>query len=110
MTIVLACVFCNKLLKMKLKRHLCTVHKDEPEVALLMKLSDATAKEADLGFARLRARGNFNHNTDALESGRGSLIVSRRARHIRSPNKYLPCLHCYRLHCAQRKPPVFSLL
>ena len=88
----LACVFCHKLLKMKIKRHLRTVHKDEPEVARLMKLSDA--KEADLGFARLRARGNFNHNTDALESGRGSLIVSRRARLKRSPRKYLPCVHC----------------
>jgi len=37
---VLACFFCGKLLKMKMQRHLVSVHKDEREVAKIMSLQD----------------------------------------------------------------------
>jgi len=95
----LSCVFCGKLLKMKMKRHLITVHKSEPEVEQLMSLSDAGERER--GFARLRMRGNFNYNSDRLRRGEGSLIYCRRSRYRRSPRKYLPCVHCIGMFLAR---------
>jgi len=46
------------------------------------------------GFARLRNRGNFCHNTEVLETRKGSLICLRKTKQIKSPRKYLPCEHC----------------
>jgi hypothetical protein len=73
---VLACFYCHKLLKMKMKRHLETVHRDEPEVQRLLLLADKSEKKT--GFARLVNRGNFIHNTDVLRGSEGELIVRRR--------------------------------
>jgi predicted transcriptional regulator len=89
---VLACFFCKKLLKMKMKRHLVTVHKTEPEVVHILKLPDL--KQREIEFARLVNRGNFLHNTEVLQNGTGSLIVGRRRNRHCEPQEYLPCIHC----------------
>jgi hypothetical protein len=52
---LLACYFCHKLLKLKMKRHLETVHAKEPEVAEL--LNTASLSERALGFSRFINRG-----------------------------------------------------
>jgi hypothetical protein len=88
---VLACFFCRKLLKLKIKRHLEMVHAKEPEVEQVLLSSEEDCK---LGFARLTNRGNFNHNIRVLESGEGTLIVGRRSSRPVSNSDYLPCVHC----------------
>lgn len=98
---VLACFYCQKLKKLKMKRHLETVHRKEHEVCRLNSITDN--KERKLGFARLISRGNFNHNVGVLESGDGMLIVGRRTRRSvdSSPDDYLPCVHCLVFYLAR---------
>jgi len=96
---VLACFYCGKLLKMKMQRHLISVHKNEREVAELLAVEGP--KLRCVGFARLRNRGNFNHNTTVLESRSGSLVCARKTRRFRSPRKYLPCVHCLSMFLAK---------
>ena len=87
----LACYFCHKLLRHKMKRHLETVHKKEPEVESIMLRSK---KDRELLFAGLVCRGNFNHNVHVLECGSGQLIVSRRPTTESRPNDYVPYIFC----------------
>jgi hypothetical protein len=87
---LLACFYCHKLLKMKM--HLVSVHRDEPEVAELMQMKNG--KEKDREFTRLVKRGNFLHNTSVLAGGSGELIVGRQVQRKHDPTKYLPCVHC----------------
>lgn len=96
---VLACFFCGKLLKMKMKRHLVSVHKDEPEVAKIMRLPDGKEQQKEL--ARLRNRGNFNYNTNVLRAGKGDIICARKIKRTVSPRKYLPCSYCLRVFLAK---------
>lgn len=91
----LACFFCEKLFKNKMKRHLMAVHQKEPEVAIIVGLPSKS--EQDLEFARLTNRGNFNHNVRTLDAGVGMIIVARRSPARCSINDYLPCVHCLEL-------------
>jgi hypothetical protein len=86
-----ACLYCGKLVKLKMKRHLSTVHRNEPEVKALLNLSSETQRR--IGFLSLANRGNFKHNTSVLNSDDGTLIVCHRSKG-RSTYDYLPCVHC----------------
>jgi hypothetical protein len=92
---LLACFFCHKLLKMKMKRHLISVHRDEPEVTEILQITDE--KEKALEFSRLVKRGNFLHNASVLSGEPGELIVGRQVQTKHDPAKYLPCVHCQTL-------------
>jgi hypothetical protein len=87
----LACYFCEKILLQKMKRHLETVHKEEPEVESILSKPKA---QQELLFASLVCRGNFNHNVRILDQGVGELIVGRRPTTAMKPEDYLPCIHC----------------
>lgn len=87
----LACYFCNKLYKQKIKRHLQTVHAKEPEIESLATKSVAEQKHR---FDELKIRGNFNHNLRVLEEGVGELIVLRRPTARANIDDYLPCIYC----------------
>ena len=51
--------------------------------------------ERNLGFMRLRNLGNYRHNISVLESGCGTLRVSKRSgKKVRTAADYLPCVHC----------------
>jgi len=91
----LACFFCPKLLKNKMKRHLMTVHQLEPEVATILALSSKS--EQNVEISRLTNRGNFNHNARVLEAGAGMIIVARRSLTRCNVEDYLPCVHCLKM-------------
>src|SRR6218665_2593298 len=92
---LLPCCICGKLLKCKIKRHLETVHVNDPEVAKVMALP--SKNERKTGFDALAARGMFQHNSSVLSAKNGILIPCRRSsKHDRNPADYLPCQHCVR--------------
>lgn len=94
----LSCYFCHKLLKQKMKRHLETVHKNEPEVSSILLNSK---KKQTLLFAGLVCRGNFNHNIRVLEKGVGELIVGRRPTTTTRSDDYLPCIYCFSFYLSR---------
>jgi sulfur relay (sulfurtransferase) DsrF/TusC family protein len=87
----LACFFCEKILMQKMKRHLESVHKEEPEIESILSKPKA---QQELLFASVVCRGNFNYNVKVLEQGVGELIVGRRPTTVTKPDDYLPCIHC----------------
>lgn len=87
----LACYFCEKILLQKMKRHLETVLKEEPEVESILAKPKA---QRDLLFASLACRGNFNHNIRVLDQGVGELTVGRRPTTTVKPDDYLPYIYC----------------
>ena len=92
----MACMYCNKLIKLNMPRHLVRAHGSEFEVAKLLAYSNKNQKL--LGFARLTNRGNFLHNYRVMESGEGELIVGREANKEMTLREkidaYLPCAYC----------------
>ena len=106
------CIFCindgrQKTSHSKLARHIETVHRDEREIIQLSLLlpkpnenADTKAlkqKERKLAFERLRKKGNFAHNTNVIEAGKGTLIVERRPVQSAtySYKDFLPCEYCF---------------
>ncbi|KAK3587407.1 hypothetical protein CHS0354_028786 [Potamilus streckersoni] len=87
----LACFYCGKLLKHRLKSHLATQHSEEKDVASLLACNKM---EQNKGFQLLKNNGNFKHNIKVLEQGKGKLIVVRRSTHSSREDDYLPCIHC----------------
>jgi hypothetical protein len=96
---LLACLFCHKLLKQKIKRHLVAVHAREPEIVELSHITSES--ERSLGYSRLVSRGNFVHNVKVLEKGEGTLIVGRRTNRQVAVSDYLPCIYCQTLYISR---------
>lgn len=93
---LVACFFCEKLFKGKIRRHLEGRHRDEAEVTRVMMLT--SEEERSKGFSALGKRGNFKHNSKVFSANKGSLIVSRRpSKQSHSAEDYLPCKRCYAL-------------
>ena len=86
------CLFCQKSVRQKIKRHLILVHRDKPEVAAaLMKPKREQAK----AFTYLMNRGNFEHNKRVLEQKKGELYLRRRPKSSTIPiSSFLPCPGC----------------
>ena len=89
-----SCFICEKLLKVKLTRHLISVHVDNTEVARILSKSsnEEIAKEMEL----LQHKGNFLHNEHVQKLGKGSLILARRPTDMQEvdANQYRPCPNC----------------
>jgi hypothetical protein len=87
-----SCYYCREHVG-QIPRHLCRHHTDIPEVCALLCKS---GKERKLALLKVRNLGNFSHNITVLESGTGTLRVSRVTRLGMKQNEcYLPCVHCY---------------
>ena len=61
------CVYCGKIIRQKMKRHLVTVHQVRQEVAAALAES---AKEQIRDFAYLMNKGNFQHNKRVLSKAK----------------------------------------
>lgn len=84
------CIFCRKTFA-RLSRHMQSVHKRHPKVALTMTISDKHARAR--AWRKLRLEGNYEHNCEVLQKAEGELIVQRRTPDYNKDN-YLPCTEC----------------
>ena len=77
----------------KMARHLLQKHSHETAVkqAACFPLK---SKERKLHFDLIRNKGNHAHNNEVLQTGRGTLIPSRRAAKAVKANEYTHCLNC----------------
>ena len=87
-----ACLFCCRLIKQKMRRHLRAVHSGEHDVAEAIA---GTHKQQDARFSRLISRGNYEHNAWMLTAGAGEIILKRRPKKAGIPiREFLPCPGC----------------
>ncbi|XP_033747261.1 uncharacterized protein LOC117332456 [Pecten maximus] len=89
------CVYCDKLIT-TLSRHMERKHSNEEQVAkILMMPKKSSARR--YAWESLLAKGNYNHNYEVLEKGKGTLITKYRPRkgEVKEANKYVPCDSCY---------------
>ena len=94
-----ACIFCGKLI-CKIARHLQLAHGSEPEIVRVLSLQKGSDERKNL-LANLRNRGDFKHNYDVLEKGKGFIIPKMRPRKRLSGNStrnsfnnYVACQYC----------------
>lgn len=66
------CYDCRKFVQ-KMSRHLWRKHQDETDVAKALSFPK-NSKERRLQLDYIRNKGNFEHNTDVLETQKGNLI------------------------------------
>ena len=88
------CVFCGLQILSKISRHLINVHSDETvirEIILLPKRSS----ERRAKLQKLANEGNFKHNINVLQEGRGELVVGKRGTN-KSASEYTACEFCKR--------------
>ena len=88
-----ACLFCPKLIKQKMRRHLIKKHQSETAVAEAMA---GSRNQQDTKFTLLINRGNFQHNLRVLEDGKGEILLKRRPGRSAIPiGRFLPCPGCF---------------
>ena len=113
---------------MKIARHICNVHSEEPEVASLPAVPKTkstpkgleTARKRGFALGKLRNMGDFNYNLNVLLSRKGTLILGRMATtgYVHNAEEYIPCKYClvfffykkelwrHAAHCAFRTAPL----
>lgn len=90
------CVFCG-LDTNKMARHLLRKHQDEGEVAKALSFPK-NSKQRRLQLDYLRNRGDFEHNVQVLETGRGKLIPCKQPQVHTDGQEYLHCIYCCGLY------------
>ena len=85
------CYYCGKHVT-RISRHLM-IHGAEKEIIDIMSLKSETEKSFYL--KELKLKGNFRHNVECLQKGKGNLIVMRSPRFENDASKFLPCSYCY---------------
>lgn len=92
------CIYCQKYVS-KMARHLidCHIHEQEIKEACQLEINSLERRRV---FEKLLCVGDYYHNMDVLETGKGSLIVLRRPtntelseRDIKATD-YSPCPGC----------------
>ena len=87
-----ACVFCGKLVKQKIKRHLVLKHCDEPRVQALVNIDEAQKK---VEVYKLMCEGNDRYNQKLLRDNvPGEIMVLRRPRRDTPAAEFAPCHAC----------------
>ena len=90
-----SCIFCGRCIT-RIKRHQLETHSTEKEILKLK--NETNDKMKGLKLRELRLTGNFRHNLQCLENGKGILIVMRLPKY-ESDIKYLPCPLCLGFLC-----------
>lgn len=73
-----SCIFCEKLMKTKLSRHLLTVHKTEQQILELCQKTTKGSKERKDAFIKLEKLGAYKHNLKVIQNETGTLLVQKR--------------------------------
>ncbi|XP_068712639.1 uncharacterized protein [Montipora foliosa] len=89
-----ACFYCGVLVS-KIARHYELKHKTERDVAIALSFNKRSPTRKK-HLEKLRLLGNYHHNLNVLETGKGELIVFRRPTSGKecSPSDFLPCNYC----------------
>lgn len=88
-----ACVFCGKLIKQKIKRHLSLKHTDEPRFKATMNIHDEVQKKAEL--YKMMCEGNDRYNRKILKDNLpGEIIVLKRPHRDTPASSFAPCHAC----------------
>ena len=86
------CLFCKKAIRLKMSRHLVSVHKDEERVQKCLRLP---SKERVYQLQLLTNEGNFEHNIAAMSQGSGQIVIGRRsADEEKQVSNYTVCSFC----------------
>ena len=90
----MACYFCGKVFRHRIKKHLESCHSKETMVASAC--SKTNKIERRKLFDRIKNFGSFKYNVKILAEGQGNLIVCRRpSKETLNSVDFLPCLYCY---------------
>ncbi|XP_041666279.1 uncharacterized protein LOC121524831 [Cheilinus undulatus] len=89
------CFYCKKVVQ-KMSRHLLRSHNDEIDVSKAFSFPK-NSKERRLHLDLIRNKGNFEHNTEVLESQKGKLIPFKQPKKKTEGQKFLHCVYCYGL-------------
>ncbi|KAG7527120.1 hypothetical protein JOB18_049555 [Solea senegalensis] len=79
-----------------MSRHLWHKHQDETDVAKAVSLPK-NSKERKLQLDYIRNKGNFEHNSDVLETQKGKLIPWKQPQKESEGREFAHCIHCYGL-------------
>ncbi|XP_038147926.1 uncharacterized protein LOC119787925 isoform X2 [Cyprinodon tularosa] len=89
------CFYCRKIVQ-KMSRHLRRKHIDEVDVAKAFSFpKHSKERKRQLGY--IRNKGNFEHNSDVLETRKGKLIPWRQPEKKSDGHKFAHCVSCYGL-------------
>ncbi|XP_058231857.1 uncharacterized protein LOC131343978 [Hemibagrus wyckioides] len=86
------CLFCSKPLS-KMARHLEQVHSTESEVAKALSFPKGSKERKNL-LDHLRNRGNFAHNAEVVQSGKGDLVPCKKPRKDCDSKTFVHCSNC----------------
>nr|XP_043909194.1 uncharacterized protein LOC122786777 isoform X4 [Solea senegalensis] len=89
------CFYCRKFVQ-KMSRHLWRKHQDETDVAKAFSLPK-NSKERKLQLDYIRNKGNFEHNSEVLETQKGKLIPWKQPQKKSEGQEFAHCIHCYGL-------------
>ncbi|XP_067357520.1 uncharacterized protein [Channa argus] len=89
------CLYCGQVVQ-KMSRHLMRKHKNMIDVAKAFSLPK-NSKERRLQLDYIRNKGNFEHNTEVLESHKGKLIPWKQPKKRKEGQEYTHCVYCYGL-------------
>ncbi|MEQ2259538.1 hypothetical protein XENORESO_013403, partial [Xenotaenia resolanae] len=85
------CFVCGKP-QSKITRHLKT-HKTDAEIAYAFSLPE-DSKDRKVILEKMRNKGNFKHNSEVLQSGKGSLKVKRKPKAEPKTGMFIHCMYC----------------
>lgn len=86
------CLYCSQA-HSKISRHLERKHIEVKDVAYAFSFP-LRSKERKTLLEQLRNKGDFKHNTEVLEKGRGQIVTWKQPSDKASVKDYLPCPYC----------------
>jgi hypothetical protein len=89
------CLFCGKY-NSRISRHYTECHGSEIEVAKILSYPKLSAERRRL-WSKLVNRGNYEHNFQVLQEGKGVVVPKYRPRkkEDKEPTCYIPCQYCF---------------
>ncbi|XP_078790319.1 uncharacterized protein LOC111947145 isoform X1 [Oryzias latipes] len=90
------CYICGKL-QTKFTRHLKRHEKKYADVAQVLSLPKKSKKRLEM-LAKLRNKGNYDHNSEVLASGIGTLKPKRTSKKNYKEKDYIHCIYCQALY------------